>query len=92
MSRPKIVDVEATIRIALTCNYIGNKEIQEMFGHKSSQTLARIKKEVRAVEAEEDIPVVVLNHVCREVAFRVWGIDVDELIEGYQRLQKLKMI
>lgn len=92
MSRPKIVDVDATIRIALTCNYIGNKEIKEMFGHKCSQTLARLKREVREVEAQEGIPVVVPNHVCREVAFKVWCIDVEELIRGRQRLQKLKMI
>lgn len=91
MSRPKIVDVEATIRIALSCNYIGNKELKEMFGPKCSQTLARLKREVREVEAQEGIPVVVPNHVCREVAFKVWRIDVDELIRGRQRLQKLKM-
>ena len=49
MKRPEVKDMAAALRCYYGAGYIGNKEIQEIFGKRSSGTVARLKKAVRAV-------------------------------------------
>ncbi len=92
MKRPEITDIAAAIRCYYGAGYIGNKEMQSIFGKISSGTAARMKKAVRARELQEHIPEVVPNKVNARIAYEVWEIDIDQLVKNYKQLQKLGMV
>ena len=92
MARPAVKNVEAAIRIYYSKAYISCAEITEIFGPMGSARMARIRKDVRNAEIEENIPIVVPRHICTEVAFKVWEIDIDKLVKNYQKLQKLNLL
>jgi len=92
MTRPKIQNIDAAIRIYFDDDYMSCKDIREIFGNMGSARMARLRREVRAEEAALGIPVVVPQCICTKVAFDVWQIDIEELIEKRQRLKKLKLI
>ena len=89
MKRPEIRDMEAAIRHYYGPGYIGNQEIEEIFGSRSHNTVSEMKKAVRRVEIERGIPEVVPRKVSVEVAYEVWNIDPERLIKNLQRLRKL---
>ena len=89
MTRPTVKNVEAAIRIYYGKAYISCSEIEEIFGKMGSARMARLRKDVREEEINRKIPIVVPRHICTEVAFDVWGIDIDKLVKNYQKLQKL---
>lgn len=90
--RPEIKDLEATIKIYYTKDYIGTKEIMEIFGPMSNGTVVRLKNAVREEEAKRDIHTVVPYNVSTEVAYEVWSIDVKKLVEKRSRLKRLGML
>ena len=92
ITRPKIKDTAAAIRIYYSENYISCKEIKEIFGDMGSAKMARLRKAVREEEANRNIPVVVPRHICTKVAYDVWQIDINELVKNRQKLQKLNMM
>ena len=92
MPRPRIKDIDAAIRIYHGDGYISCKEIREIFGNMGTQRMAALRREVREEEVRRGVPIVVPRHICTQVAFDVWGIDVQELIEKRTVLKKLKII
>lgn len=89
MKRPEVMNTEAAIRHYYGTGYIGNKEMLEIFGKKGSATIARLKKAARLQEIEQEIPEVVPNKVNVRIAYQVWNIDIDQLIENRKQLQAL---
>lgn len=89
MPRPIIQNREAAIRIYYSHDYINGNHIREIFGNIGSAKLAEMRKEVLAKEKELNIPTVVPRHICTEVAFEVWGIDIDKLVKHYNKLKKI---
>ena len=92
MKRPEITDVAAAIRCYYGAGYIGNKEIQQIFGKISSGTVSRLKKAVREEEIRQSIPEVVPKKVSSRIAYEVWQIDIDALVKNYKQLQKLGLV
>lgn len=70
-------------------NAIGSEQIRELFGVKSSSTIARIKKEVRQKQIEEGIKVWDPRTIDTDTAFEVWGLDVKELEKSYKKMTAL---
>lgn len=89
MTRLNVVNIDAALKAYYGSGYIGNKEIAEIFGTKSSSTQSKLKKYVREEEIERGIPIVVPFHVNVKVAFEVWGIDIVELEKGRKKLISL---
>lgn len=88
----KITDIGYAIKIYYQYPEIGNKEISKLFGVVSGQALCRIKKEVREEMIKENIPYWNGHAVNTRTAYRVWGIDIDELERNYTKLKKLGLL
>ncbi len=89
--RPPVANPEAALRIYYSKPYITCKDITEIFGSMGSALMARLRRAVREQEAAENVPIVVPRHICTEVAFRVWNIDVKKLESDLQKLRKLNL-
>lgn len=89
MKRPEVMNTEAAIRHYYGTGYIGNREMLEIFGNRGAATISRLKKAAREEEVKQQIPEVVPNKVNVRVAYQVWGIDVEMLIENRKQLQAL---
>lgn len=87
--RPDIADTEAALKAYYGTGYIGNSDIRAIFGITGSATINRLKKAVRAVEIERDIPAAVPFKINTKCAFDVWGIDVKELEKNRQKAKEL---
>lgn len=90
--RPAIKDLEAAIRIYYSKDYIGTKDMKEIFGPLGSHTYIKLKDAVRLEEDRRGIPIVVPYHVDTEVAYEVWSIDIHKLVDKRARLKRLGML
>lgn len=92
MILPQIVDVKNALRIYYEKTELGNKEIAELFGTKARSTIGKIKKIAQEKMAEENTPFWDPRSVNTEVAFRAWGLNIDNLERRYKKLKSLGLI
>lgn len=90
LRRPPIKNFDAALK-AYYCSdgYIGSHTIAEIFGYKTLTAANVLKRAVRNVEIDNDIPMVVPKHVNVRVAFALWNIDPEELARKKERMVKL---
>ena len=88
MRRLAIKDLKDCLRIYYTYPEIGIKEIKELFGVGDTKA-CRLKEPVRKKQIEENIMVLDKNSVNTEAAFKVWGIDIDDIERRVKKLEKL---
>jgi hypothetical protein len=86
MTTPK---PETILRIGLEYTEIGNAEIRELFGRISSSTIVRLKNEARKLQTESDVLTWYPNHVNTKLAFKAWGLDVEDAERRYKKLKAL---
>jgi len=89
MNIPQITSINEALKIYYNHSEIGNKEISLLFGRLSSATVSRLKKEVKEEMIKQNIFSYGMYKVNTEVAFKLWGIDVNDL---ERRRKKLKML
>lgn len=83
-----VKDLKTCLRIYYTCPELGNAEIKELFGV-GNATATEMKKPVRKRQIEEDVMVLDKNCVNTELAFKVWGIDINDIEQRLKKLEKL---
>lgn len=88
MAKITIKDLKTCLRIFYTYPEIGNSEIMQLFGV-GSGTATNLKKPVRIEQIKENVMVLDKHCVNTEVAFKVWGIDVDDIERRVKKLEKL---
>ena len=86
---PQPVSLEVAIKLYYEKSELNNKDISTLFGNVSSASIARLKKRVRQQMAEDAVPV--WNALCvnTKTAYKVWGLDINELEERFNKLKKL---
>ena len=86
-------NIEAAIELYYSQNELGNKDIKRIFGCSDSY-VGTLKGRVKKQMAEEGaLPVVFdAQNVNCEYAFKVWGLDIDELEKRYHKLQKFRKL
>ena len=84
-----ITDIDTALRIYYQYPEIGNKEIRELFGGLGNSTIANYKRAVIEKQAESGKLTSQLHTIDTETAYKVWGIDVDNLEKRRVKLQKL---
>ena len=89
MNIPEITSIDNALRIYYNHAEIGNKEIAVLFGRRSSTTISRLKKMVKAEMNKRDLYSYGANKINTRVAYEVWGLDVDDL---EQRMKKIKAL
>ena len=86
------VSIDTAIRIYYQYPEIGNAQIRELFGLSAGlSTVCRYKKPVLEAQAANGVMTAQPYTVDTETAYKVWGIDVEDLIRRREKLQKLKL-
>lgn len=81
--------IDAALLVYYANTEIGNKQIRELFGNICNSTIARYKKAVLEQQAEDEVYTTGFNTVDTKTAYKVWGIDVDDLEKRRNKLRKL---
>lgn len=89
--RLPVKNFDAALRIYYSMDYIGNKEIGEIFGTTTPSTIYKLKKPVLQAEKENDVLIVVPYHINTKLAYRVWGIDIQDIEKSRRKLQDLQL-
>ena len=76
------------LRIYYTYPEIGSAEIKELFNI-GDTTAIRLKKAVQKKQIEDNVMVLDSHSVNTEVAFKVWGIDIEDIESRVKKLEKL---
>jgi len=88
---PTITSIDNALKIYYENGEIGNEEIKCLFGNRSSATISKLKKEVKAEMTKKGVPYFNANKVNTVVAFSVWGIDVVDLEKRRKKIKELSL-
>ena len=91
MNIPDISGIESALRIYYKHSELGNKQIMELFGRRSSATISRLKRAVRNEMAKRNVLSYGMNKINTSVAYEVWGIDVADLEKRMKKLKNLEL-
>lgn len=89
MKRAQTADIDTVLRIYYTYPEISTAQVKEIFPSVSSSTLTNYKKHVKMEMAKKGVKVATRNAIDTETAFKVWGIDVQNLEKRRAKLKKL---
>ncbi len=88
MAKVAIKDLKNCLRIYYTYPEIGSAEIKELFGV-ADATATNMKRPVREQQIKDKVMVLDRHCVNTEVAFKVWGIDIDDIERRIKKLEEL---
>ncbi len=81
-------NIEAAIELYYSQNELSNRDIKTIFGCSDSYVQTLKHRVLRRMAEEQARPVVFeAKNVNCEYAFKVWGLDIDELEQKYRKLQ-----
>lgn len=86
---PQVADISAAIRLYYEHTEIGNKDIRAIFGDMGNGRIGRLKQLVLKAMHERGTVHYNAQYVNTEVAYDVWGINIDKLTAGRKKLQQL---
>ena len=89
MNIPRISSFDTAIRIYYQHVEIGNSEIKELFGKLSPATISKLKKPVIDYMNAKDIISYRKYNVNSRCAYEIWGIDVEDLEQRRNKLERL---
>lgn len=88
-------DLETAIEMYYSQNELTTKDIQRLFGCAACTASAlkkRVKEAVATLDKSERPLVFEAKNVNTEYAFRVWGLDVNEMEDKYKKLQRFRKL
>ena len=88
---PTITSIETALKIYYENAELGNKEIIGLFGNRSTATISKLKKLVRAEMIKNNIPSFSAYKINTKVAFETWGIDINDLEERRKKIRELSL-
>ena len=88
---PTITSIENALKIYYENGEIGNKEIKYLFGSRSSATISRLKRLVRAEMIKRGMPSFNAYKVNTIIAFDVWGININDLENRRKKIKELSL-
>jgi len=88
---PSITSIENALKVYYENGEIGNKEIKLLFGNRSSATISRLKRLVRAEMTKREVPTFSANKINTVIAYGLWGIDVVELENRMKKIKELSL-
>ena len=92
MRKRAIADIDTALRLYYEKDELDNKDITTLFNGIAPSTVCSMKKEVLAKMDEKKIPRFRYHTVNTEVAYEVWGIDVENLEKRRAKLIKLGLL
>jgi len=88
---PPITSIENALQIYYKYSELGNKEILTLFGKRSSNTIARLKRMAKNKMQEKRVMSYGANKVNTKIAFEIWGINIQELEKRLIKLKELDL-
>ena len=88
---PTITNIENALKVYYENAEIGNKEIKFLFGHRSSATIAKLKRLVKVEMIKRAMPTFNAYKVNTAIAYDVWGIDIADLEHRMKKLKELSL-
>ena len=88
---PSVISIKGALKVYYENGEIGNKEIKCLFGNRSTATISRLKRLVRAEMIKRAVPTFNANKVNTAVAYEVWGIDVIDLESRMKKIKELSL-
>ena len=88
---PCITSIENALKIYYENAEMGNKEIKCLFGNRSSATISRLKKLVRAEMIKRSVPTFNAYKVNTVIAYDAWGIDINDLENRRNKIKELAL-
>lgn len=86
----KTPDIKTAIRIYYAKTEIGTSDIMELFSVKKAKA-TRLKNEVREEMAKESVKSWLPFSINTKIAYKVWGIDIEDMKKRLKELQRLGM-
>lgn len=86
---PQIIDLKTAVELYYTRSELSNKDIERLFGHLSSATISRLKGKARQKMVEDNVPCWNARLVNTQVAYKTWGLAIEDLEQRYEKLKKL---
>lgn len=84
-----IKNIDTALRIYYTYPELTSKEINELFGKLAPSTITRYKSIVKTEQRKREVRTNMSNSINTQVAYDVWGIDVNDLEKRRSKLIKL---
>jgi len=91
MNVPQIKSIKNALKIYYSNSEIGNKEINELFGRRSTATISRLKNMVKNEMLKKNIFSYGMYKINTAIAFNVWGIDIEDLEKRMKKLKELSI-
>ena len=88
---PSITGIENALKVFYENGEIGNKEIISLFGNRSTATIARLKRLVKAEMMKRGASIFNENKVNTAIAYDVWGIDIIDLENRMKKIKELSL-
>ena len=88
---PSIISIKNALKVFYENGEIGNKEIMSLFGNRSTATISRLKRLVKAEMIKRGTPIFNAEKVNTVVAYDVWCIDVNDLENRREKIKKLSL-
>ena len=88
---PSITSIENALKVYYENAEIGNREINFLFGNRSTATVSKLKKLVKLEMIKRDMPTFNAYKVNTEIAYDVWGIDINDLEKRMKKIQELSL-
>ena len=86
---PQYTSIKEAIAIYYEKSELSNTDIIRLFGKLSSATIAKLKNEVREQMIKTNTPIWNHNYVNTKVAYKTWGIDIEDLVSRYKTQKEL---
>lgn len=86
----KIANIGTAIEIYYTYPEMQNEQIRQLFGvNMCNETLAKYKRLIKARQRDLGVKTCLPYSVNTKTAFEVFGIDINDLEQRYNKLKKL---
>ena len=89
MRTKAITNIDTALRIYYEKDELDNKDIKELFNGLSDSKAISMKKEVLAEMTKRNIPQFRKHTVNTDVAYELWGINIERLERNRAKLIKL---
>lgn len=89
---PAITSLKTAVFLYHEKDELGNKEIRVLFGPLSNSKISELKKEVLKEMAIENKMNRQAHAVNTEIAYKVWGLDIEDMEKRLAKIQKLNKL
>lgn len=89
---PQLRSVESAVRLYYEKNELSSNDIKQLFDVHSSATIAKLKNLARERMVAENIPVWNTQNVNTATAYKVWGLQIDDLEHRLRKLKELQTL